>query len=108
VANLSDVAVLRARLEPHGYHVFLQPDRPSGWLVIVQGSQDHGRDPITSHAATRAEALEVAERLFTNHRLTELDAAIRQRGLVPPVWDGTQRGHLDALAAYARANGVAA
>jgi hypothetical protein len=108
VANLSDVAALRARLEPHGYHVFLQPDRPSGWLVIVQGGKDHGRDPITSRAATRAEALQVATRLFMNHRLTELDTAIRQQGLVPPVWDGTQEGHLDALAAYARANGVAA
>ena len=108
MANLSDVAALRARLEPHGYHVFLQPDRPSGWLVIVQGGRDHGRDPMTARTDTRAEALQVAERLFMNHRLTELDSAIRQRGLVPPVWDGTRQGHLDAMAAYARANGVAA
>lgn len=108
MANLSDVAVLRARLEPHGYHVFLQPDRPSGWLVIVQGGTDHGRDPMTARTDTRDEALQVAERLFMSHRLTELDTAIRQRGLVPPVWDGTQQGHLDAMAAYARANGVAA
>ena len=80
----------------------------SGWLVIVQSGKDHGRDPITSRAATRAEALQVATRLFMNHRLTELDTAIRRQGLVPPIWEGTQEGHLDALAAYARANGVAA
>lgn len=104
MAQTSDIAALRARLEPHNYHVFLQPERPSGWLVILTG----GRTPITARAASRAAAVEVAERLFVNHRLSDLDAAIRQRGLVPPTWDGTQLAHLDVLAAFAREHGVAA
>jgi hypothetical protein len=104
VAQTSDIAALRSRLTPHGYHVFLQPERPSGWLVILTG----GNYPVTARAASRAAAVEVAERLFVHHRLSDLDTAIRDRGLVPPPWDGTQDSHLDALAAFAREHGVAA
>ncbi len=107
MARLSDVAALRARLAPHGYHVFLQPDRPSGWLVILRGPDDAG-EPITASAASRSAALELAERLFVHHRLQELDTAIRERGLSPPSWQGTQEAHLAALAQFAREQHVAA
>jgi hypothetical protein len=106
VAKVSDIAALRARLAPHGYHLFLQPDRPSGWLVIVRGPES--RAPVTARAATRSEGLALAERLFLHHRLQQLDAAIRERGLTPPPWDGTQEAHLAALADFARQHQIAA
>jgi hypothetical protein len=102
VAQTSDIAALRARLEPHGYHVFIQPDRPSGWLVIVTG----GREPVTTRAPTRAAALETAERLFVHHRLRDLDSAIRGHGLAPPVPGGTHAEHVDVLHDFAKANDV--
>jgi hypothetical protein len=100
---------LRARLAAHGYHVFLRPDRPTGWFVTIRDGADGTRPPVTARAATRDEAVALADRLFTSHRLTELDALVRDAGLTPPFWgDGGQDAHLDALEAFARANRLGA
>ena len=107
MASTSSLAKLRARLTPHGYHVFLQPDRPSGWLVILRRGYDPFAEPMTTRAATRDEALALAERFFITHRITELDAAVRSRGLTPPQWDeASQSERLDVLDRFARAHAI--
>lgn len=94
---------LRARLAAHGYHLFLTPDRPSGWWVAVRNGGGSTVSPTQAHAATRDQAITLAERLFTSHRLSELDALIRRAGLTPPFWgDGGQAAHLEALERFAR------
>jgi hypothetical protein len=101
--------VLRERLAPHGYHVFLRPDRPSGWWVTIRNGAVELTPPVEARATTRAEALGLAERLFVSHRLAELDAAIRRAGLTPPFWgSGGQEAHLEALTAFARQHGLLA
>jgi hypothetical protein len=98
---------LRARLAQHGYHLFLTPDRPSGWWVTVRNGDGTAVAPTRAHAATRDEALLLAERLFTSHRLSELDGLIRQAGLTPPFWgDGGQAAHLESLERFARTSGL--
>ena len=99
---------LRARLQGHGYHLFLRPDRPSGWWVTIRNGDDAIQPPVEAHAATRDEALMLAERLFTNHRLAELDHLIRAQGKTPPPWtEPDQATRLDTLAAFARTLAVA-
>lgn len=105
-ANPSDG--LRARLAAHGYHVFLRPDRPNGWWVTIRNGGTAIEAPIEAHAATRDEALQLAERLFVNHRLAELDTAIRASGRTPPPWtENGQAERLDTLAAFAAADPAA-
>ena len=63
--------------------------------------------PTQARAGSRDEAIALAERLFTSHRLSELDALIRQAGLTPPFWgDGGQAVHLEALEQFARTSGL--
>ena len=93
---------LRARLVHHGYHLFLRPDRPSGWVVTIRNGDAAIQRPIESRAATRGEALQMAERLFISHRLAELDAAIRASGRTPPPWtEPGQAARVETLAAFA-------
>ncbi len=100
---------LRARLAAHGYHLFLTPDRPTGWWVTVRNGSATSVPPTQARAGSRDEALALAERLFTSHRLSELDALIRQAGQTPPFWgDGGQATHLDALQRFAQQAGLAA
>ena len=93
---------LKARLAAHGYHLFLRPDRPSGWWLTIRNGGDATQTPIEAHAGTRDEALAMAERLFTSHRLAELDAVIRASGRTPPPWtEAGQAARVDTLAAFA-------
>jgi hypothetical protein len=105
-ANPSDD--LRARLKAHGYHLFLTPGRPSGWWVTIRDGRPGIEAPVESFAETRDEAMQLADRLFTSHRLAELDRLIRDRGQTPPPWtEPDQHARLETLAAYARTLTVA-
>jgi hypothetical protein len=107
VAHAAAGGDVRARLAEHGYWLFLRPDRPSGWWATLRNSAPGVQTPIEAHAGTRAEAVALAERLFVNHRLAELDRTIRDAGLTPPLWaEGGQRAQLEALDAFARAHGL--
>ena len=45
----------------------------------------------------------LADRLFTSHRLSELDQLIRASGKTPPPWtEPDQDARVDTLAAFAR------
>ncbi len=102
-ATASPFDDLRARLAAHGYHLFLRPDRPSGWWVTIRDGGDAIQAPVEAHAATRDEALLLAGRLFTSHRLAELDQLIRASGKTPPPWTEADQGaRLETLAAFAR------
>ena len=93
---------LRSRLPRHGYHLFLRPDRPSGWWVTIRNGGTALHEPIEARAATREEALQLADRLFTNHRLAELDRQIRASGRTPPPWnEAGQAARVETLAAFA-------
>ena len=99
---------LRARLRSHGYHLFLAPDRPCGWWVTIRDGDPGYEAPIQSFADTRALAIQLADRLFTSHRLSELDHLIRQRGKTPPPWtEPDQHARLETLATFARTLGIA-
>jgi hypothetical protein len=101
VAEAITLDQVRARIVAHGYHIFLRPDRPSGWWVTIRNGDSGTSTPVEAHAPTRDEALLLAQRLFVNHRLAELDAAIRHAGLTPPLWaSGGQDQQLDALQAF--------
>ncbi len=103
----SDISALRSRLAPHGYHVFLRPDRPTGWWVILRGAGTRFRQPLETRAATREEAITLAERFFVTHRMSELDGAIRAAGLIPPPWEqDSQVDRLTVLAEFARVHGI--
>lgn len=102
------VSRLRGRLQGHGYHVFLRPDRTAGWWVVLRRAGEVDREPLEVHAATRDEALLLAERFFVTRRIGELDEAIRAAGHMPPVWDQpSQSARLDALADFARDRRIA-
>ena len=103
MALTDPVTRLRARLRDHGYHVFLRPDRPSGWWVVLRRVGDQGAEPLEVRAENREEALLLAERFFVTRRIGELDEAIRAAGHMPPVWDQpSQSERLNALADFAR------
>jgi hypothetical protein len=107
MAQTSPFDELKARLAEHGYHLFLRPDRPSGWWVTIRDGQPGCKPPIEARAEARIDALRLAGRLFVSHRLTELDAMIRTAGLTPPFWGRVgQDDHLLELARFARANGL--
>jgi hypothetical protein len=108
VSSANPIDHLRARLVAHGYHVFLRPDRPSGWWVTIRDGRPEIETPIEAFAPTRDEAVLLAGRLFTSHRLAELDHLIRASGKTPPPWnEPDQNSRLDALAAFARTLAVA-
>ena len=107
MSSASGVEQLRERLQAHGFHLFLRPDRPSGWWVTIRNGSTAVAPPIEARAATRDDALVLAERLFVSHRLSELDTSIRAAGLTPPLWnEADQVGRLAALAAFAHAKHV--
>jgi hypothetical protein len=108
-ASGSALDALRARLADHGYHVFIRPDRPSGWWVTIRSGVDGAIQPIEARAPTRADALALAERLFVSHRLVELDTLVRRAGLTPPLWAGhDQEEHLAQLQQLARSRQLTA
>ncbi len=107
VAATSEVEALRGDLARHGYHLFLTPERPSGWRVTLRGSGEGALTPVEAVAPNRAAALALARSLFTSHRLSELDSALRDRGIAPPVWSGNQEAHLEALQTAATQRGIA-
>jgi hypothetical protein len=108
VSSANPIDDLRARLAAHGYHVFLRPDRPSGWWVTIHNGGDAIQSPVEAHAANRDEAVLLADRLFTSHRLAELDHLIRASGKTPPPWtESGQSARLDTLAAFAREFAIA-
>ena len=103
MSSANPLGDLRSRLLRHGYHVFLRPDRPTGWWVTIRSGADGLHEPVEARAATRDEALQLAERLFTNRRLAELDQAIRASGRTPPPWtESGQAARVETLAAFAR------
>ncbi len=100
---------LRDRLAARGYHVFLRPDRPSGWWVTIRNAGDGTRSPTEARAASRDDAVALAERLFVNQRLAELDLAIRDAGLQPPFWGGGGHdAHLEQLERFCAEHAVQA
>jgi hypothetical protein len=102
-AGTTPLDELRERASAAGFHVFLRPDRPSGWWVTLSNAADGEAPPTEARAATRDEAIALATRLFVNQRLGDLDRAIRDAGLQPPFWGGGgQTAHLEALEAFAR------
>ncbi len=108
VALTDSVSRLRGRLRGHGYHVFLRPDRPAGWWVVLRRVGDASSEPLEVRAATREEALQLAERFFVTRRIGELDESIRAAGHTPPVWDqASQSDRLDVLADFARDRRIA-
>lgn len=107
--NVEDpLATLRAEMRPHGYHVFLQPDRPSGWLAILRSGNPDLVDPAEVRTATREEAVDAARDWFIMQRSDELHAKIRAAGFEPPPWTTDQRGskRIDVLTACAAEHGV--
>jgi hypothetical protein len=108
VSSANPTDDLRARLQSHGYHLFLTPGRPSGWWVTIRDASPGIEAPVQSFAETRDQAIQLADRLFTSHRLTELDQLIRDRGKTPPAWtEPDQNARLETLAAFARTLAVA-
>lgn len=108
MSSANPIDDLRARLMAHGYHVFLRPDRPSGWWVTIRDGREGIEAPIEAHAPTRDEAVLLAGRLFTSHRLSELDQLIRASGKTPPPWtEPDQNARVDSLAAFARTLAIA-
>ncbi len=98
------LTLLRRRLAAHGYRVYLKPDRPTGWWVVLQPRP--GEVPTELRAETREEALELAAGLFSRQRVGELDRRLRERGLAPPAWTGTMDQQVERLAAFAAEHGV--
>jgi hypothetical protein len=102
--SLADV---RGLLHRHGYHLFVTQHRDEDWWVAIRDGDDGLKPPVEARAATRDEAIVLAERLFITHRLSELDGIIRRAGLIPPFWGPeTQAEHLQALAEFATAHGL--
>ena len=95
---------LKARVRRHNYQLFLQPQRPSGWLVVLRPSSDGLVEPIQVRATTREQAIAIASSLFTSRRIEELDAALRSANAAVPVWESEQgqEAHLEVLFAAAR------
>ncbi len=93
---------LRERLRSHGYHLFLRPDRSGGWYAAIRNGDPGEARPFEAQAASRSEALQLAERLFVNHRLAELDGSIRASGRTPPPWvEADQSERVETLRAFA-------
>jgi hypothetical protein len=93
---------LRARLRAHGYHLFLRPARDGGWYAAIRNGEPGEATPFEAHATSRSEALQLAERLFVNHRLTELDGDIRASGRTPPPWtEPDQAARVETLRVFA-------
>ena len=46
MSSANPIDDLRARLVAHGYHVFLPPDRPSGWWVTIRDGREGIEAPI--------------------------------------------------------------
>lgn len=103
--QIDDLTLVRERLAGYGYHVFLTPDRPTGWWAVLQ--PDDGGVPTELRGATRAEALNMAEGIASRQRLSELDRLVRERGLVPPSWTGTLDQQSAILARFAAEHGIA-
>lgn len=103
MSSANPIDDLRARLQSHGYHLFLTPGRPSGWWVTIRDSSPDIEAPVESFAETRDLAIQLADRLFTSHRLAELDQLIREQGKTPPSWtEPDQAARLETLATFAR------
>ena len=107
--NIADPAqALKARARRYGFQVFLQPDRPSGWLVLVRPAGESLRDPARSSAATRDEAIAVAGRLFEQELLDQLVDTLTAAGVDVPNWQPgiVWEDHIDALHAAVREHGL--
>ena len=102
MSSANPIDDLRARLVAHGYHVFLRPDRPSGWWVTTGTPATRHRGADRGARPTRDEALLLADRLFTSHRLAELDQAIRAAAARRRRGRSPTRRALESLAAFAR------
>jgi hypothetical protein len=89
---------LRQRLAVHGYHLFLKPDRPDGWWIVLHPRE--GGAPTELRASTRDEALSMAEGLFARRIVADLDQRVRAHGLVPPAWTGTLDEQVERLSAF--------
>jgi hypothetical protein len=107
--NLADPAQeLKARARRYGFQVFLQPERPSGWLVLIRPAGAELRDPVTASAPTREEAVAIASRLFEQELLDQLVETLTRAGAEVPNWQPgiAWDDHIDALHAAVRAQGV--
>ena len=107
--NIADpLAELRAAMRPHGYHIFLQPDRPHGYLAILRSSDPSLVEPTELRTGTREEAIQAGWDWFVMRRSEELDRKIRAAGVEPPPWTTEQRGvkRVDVLTACAVEHGV--
>jgi uncharacterized protein (DUF58 family) len=109
--NLADPAAqLKARARHYGFQVFLQPERPTGWLVLIRPAGEALRDPVTASAPTREEAVRLAARLFEQELLDQLVETLNAAGAPVPNWEPgiVWEDHIDALHAAVRAQGVSA
>jgi hypothetical protein len=107
--NIADPAqALKARARRYGFQIFLQPDRPSGWLVLVRPAGESLREPAQAAAATREEAVAVAGRLFEQELLDQLVDTLSAAGAAVPNWQPgiVWEDHIDALHAAVREHGL--
>jgi len=107
--NIADPAqALKARARRYGFQVFLQPERPSGWLVLVRPAGASLRDPARVSAPTREEAVRAAGRLFEQELLDQLVDTLTAAGAEVPNWQPgiAWEDHIDALHAAVREHGL--
>ena len=107
--NIADPAqALKARARRYGFQIFLQPERPSGWLVIVRRAGESLREPAMASAATREEAVALAGRLFEQELLDQLVDTLAAAGAEVPNWHPgiAWEDHIDALHAAVREHGL--
>ena len=106
IANPADRLKRRARR--YGFQVFLQPERPSGWLVLIRPAGDGLLEPVQASAPTRDEAIGLAAKLFEEGLLEQLVRALRVAGVEAPNWHpGVDwDDHIDALHDAVREHGL--
>ena len=103
--NIADPAAeLKSRARTYGFQVFLQPERPSGWLVTVRPAGDALMQPFQTSAPTREDAIRAANRLFEEKLLDQLVRTLTDAGVEVPNWTPgiAWDDHVNALHATVR------
>ena len=107
--NIADPAEqLKTRARRFGFQVFLQPERPSGWLAIVRPAGGQLTEPIQVSAPTRDDAIAAASRIFETRMLDQLVTTLRVAGVEVPNWTPgiAWDDHVEALSAAVHDNGL--
>ena len=99
---------LKERARRYGFAVLLQPTRPSGWLVLVRPAGSGFRRPVEVTAATRDEAIALAERVFEEQLIGQLVDLLTAAGEDVPSWEpgASWDDHVERLFAAVRARGL--